>query len=81
MTKTQLELLTRAAQSPRGIVCVSRGHERKISYGRREQNAIIALRDAGLVTFVSSHTETDHRAVHTQVLWQITDAGRKAIGA
>jgi hypothetical protein len=79
MTKTQRELLNRAASNRHGVVCVGRGYQRKAWYGRRESAAALALRDAGLLTFVSRSTATDYRTSHTDTLWQITDAGRASI--
>jgi hypothetical protein len=57
MTKTQLALLKRIEESPHKQTCVIWGyrtHRKNGSYGSREFNAMIALRDAGVIEIIKS---------------------------
>jgi len=62
MTKTQLTLLQRIDQNPRKITTVIHGYRtcrKNGSYGKREFNAMISLRDQGIVKILKSESYRD----------------------
>lgn len=60
--KTQQALLKRIDESPHKQTCVLWGyrtHRKRGSYGNREFNAMIALRDAGVIQIIKSLKHQD----------------------
>jgi len=87
LTVNQINLLLEAAASLHGRVCVVTGNRstrRNGWYGRRQSEAAISLRNAGLFTLAESSRFADKlcnggwdRGFVTS--WEITEAGRQAI--
>ena len=83
LTKTQKELLMLAGQ--RGRISIESGHitsRKNGAYGRRKMAAALALKQAGLLSFVTSYHSV-HQLSHGfgadvggSSVWQITEAGK-----
>jgi hypothetical protein len=79
--KTQQVLLKRIDESPHKRTCVLWGyrtHRKRGSYGSREFNAMIALRDAGVIEIINSSKHQDCGRTSTDN-WHETVIQRKPI--
>lgn len=81
LTAQEQAILSRAALNTSGFVGLERGHRGRRIYGSRASNAARKLRDAGLLVYVSSHTDSGYRESHTSTVWQITEKGRAIANA